>query len=179
MIEQRDGLGSSPSTKVAPTLASRPTQAPRWRIRCRGLPRRQGLAARSCFAAEDVSSDPSPRVSSATARSPSATATGESCGESCRRTQATSGSRSRRSGAVGYRKDNEVYAEIRQRVADAGSPPKTKALTAVLQVFTKQARDLTATPEPAEPEPVPKWLTDALLSVVRLPSSQVEEMSLE
>ena len=48
--------------------------------------------------------------------------------------------------AVGYRKDNEVYAEIRQRVADAGSPPKTKALTAALQVFTKQARDLTATP---------------------------------
>ena len=28
--------------------------------------------------------------------------------------------------AVGYRKDNEVYEEIRQRVANAGSSPKTK-----------------------------------------------------
>lgn len=31
--------------------------------------------------------------------------------------------------AVGYRKDSEVYEEIAQRVADAGSSPKTKALT--------------------------------------------------
>lgn len=81
--------------------------------------------------------------------------------------------------AVGYRKDSEVYAEIKQRVADAGSSPKTKALTDVLDLFAKQARDLTATPEPEKPEPVPKWLTDALLYVVHLPTSQVEQMSLE
>lgn len=81
--------------------------------------------------------------------------------------------------AVGYRKDSEVYAEIKQRVADAGSSPKTKALTEVLDLFAKQARDLTATPEPEKPEPVPKWLTDALLYVVHLPASQVEQMSLE
>jgi len=81
--------------------------------------------------------------------------------------------------AVGYRKDSEVYAEIRRRVADAGSSPKTKALTEVLALFTKQARDLTATPEPEKPEPVPRWLTDALLHVVRLPASQVEAMSLD
>lgn len=81
--------------------------------------------------------------------------------------------------AVGYRKDSEVYAEIKQRVADAGPSPKTKALTEVLEIFEKQARDLTATPEPEKPEPVPKWLTDALLYVVRLPASQVEKMSLE
>lgn len=81
--------------------------------------------------------------------------------------------------AVGYRKDSEVYAEIKQRVTDAGPSPKTKALTEVLQIFEKQARDLTATPEPQKPEPVPKWLTDALLYVVRLPAPQVEKMSLE
>lgn len=81
--------------------------------------------------------------------------------------------------AVGYRKDSEVYAEIKQRVADAGSSPKTKALTEVLDLFAKQARDLTATPEPEKPEPVPQWLTDALLYVVHLPASQVEQMSLE
>lgn len=81
--------------------------------------------------------------------------------------------------AVGYRKDSEVYAEIRRRIADAGSSPKTEALTEVLELFAKQARELTATPEPEKPEPVPKWLADALLYVVRLPSSQVEGMSLE
>lgn len=48
--------------------------------------------------------------------------------------------------AVGYRKDSEVYAHIRQRVADAGSSPKTKALTEVLELFAKQAGDLGATP---------------------------------
>jgi len=81
--------------------------------------------------------------------------------------------------AIGYRKDSEVYEEVAQRVADAGSSPKTKALTEVLDLFAKQARDLTATPEPDKLEPVPKWLTDALLYVVRLPASQVEQMSLE
>lgn len=81
--------------------------------------------------------------------------------------------------AVGYRKDSEVYAEIKQRIADAGSTPKTKALSEVLEIFAKQARDLTATPEPDKPEPVPKWLTEALLYVVRIPASQVEGMSLD
>lgn len=81
--------------------------------------------------------------------------------------------------AVGYRKDSEVYLEIKQRVADAGSSPRTKALTEVLGLFAKQAVDLTATLEPQEPEPVPKWLTDALLYVAQLPASRVEKMSFE
>ena len=81
--------------------------------------------------------------------------------------------------AIGYRKDSEVYQEVTQRVADAGSSPKTKALTEVLTLFRKQARNLTATPEPESPEPVPKWLTQVLLHVVRLPASQVKVMSLE
>lgn len=81
--------------------------------------------------------------------------------------------------AVGYRKDSEVYTEIKQRIADAGPTPKTKALSEVLELFAKQGRDLTATPEPDKPEPVPKWLTEALLYVVRIPASRVEGMSLE
>lgn len=81
--------------------------------------------------------------------------------------------------AVGYRKDSEVYAEISQRIAHAGSTPKTKALSEILGLFAKQARDLTATPEPAKPEPVPKWLTEALLYVVRIPAPRVERMSLD
>src|SRR5699024_2212353 len=56
--------------------------------------------------------------------------------------------------AVGYRKDSEVYAEINQRVADAESSPKTGALGEVLELFDKQAHDLTATLEPEAPETV-------------------------
>lgn len=81
--------------------------------------------------------------------------------------------------AVGYRKDSEVYAEISQRIAQAGSTPKTKALSEVLELFAKQGRDLTATSEPDKPEPVPKWLTEALLYVVRIPASRVDRMSLD
>lgn len=81
--------------------------------------------------------------------------------------------------AVGYRKDSEVYTEIKQRIADAGSTPKTEALSEVLELFAKQGRDLTATPEPDKPEPVPKWLTEALLYVVRIPASRVARMGLE
>lgn len=81
--------------------------------------------------------------------------------------------------AVGYRKDSEVYTEIKQRIADAGSTPKTQALSEVLKLFAKQGRDLTATPEPETLQPVPKWLTEALLYVVRIPASRVEDMSLE
>ena len=49
--------------------------------------------------------------------------------------------------AVGYRKEGEVYEEIRRRVADAGPSPRTKALTDVLELFAKQSSDLTATPD--------------------------------
>lgn len=81
--------------------------------------------------------------------------------------------------AVGYRKDNEIYAEVRQRIARAGSTPRSRALSEVLELFAKQVRDLTATPEPDQPQPVPKWLTEALLYVVRLPAAQVEQMSMD
>lgn len=80
--------------------------------------------------------------------------------------------------AVGYRKDSEVYAEITKRIDNAGSSPKTRALSQVLELFTKQSRNLTATPEPSHPESIPKWLTDALLYVVRIPAPQVKEMDL-
>lgn len=81
--------------------------------------------------------------------------------------------------AVGYRKDNEIYAEVSQRIARAGSTPRSRALSEILEIFAKQARDLTATPEPDQPHPVPKWLTEALLYVVRLPAAQVEQMSMD
>lgn len=81
--------------------------------------------------------------------------------------------------AVGYRKDSEVYAEIKSRADAAGTSPKTKALTEVLEMFAKQARGLTATPEPEEPEPVPKWLGIALKNVVGLPPDTVDKMTFE
>jgi mRNA interferase RelE/StbE len=81
--------------------------------------------------------------------------------------------------AVGYRKDSEVYAEIQARVDAAGSSPRTKALTEVLEMFAKPACGLAATPEPEEPEPVPPWLIESLKHVVGLPADQVEKMTLE
>lgn len=80
--------------------------------------------------------------------------------------------------AVGYRKENEVYAEVASRVAEAGESPKTKALSEVLAMFAKQSRDLVATPEPAEPEAVPKWLNEVLVNVVGLRRDRVESMAL-
>lgn len=81
--------------------------------------------------------------------------------------------------AVGYRKDSEVYAEIQSRADAAGSSPRTKTLTEVLEMFAKQSRGLSATPEPEEPEPVPPWLIDVLVRVVGLPTEEVAEMSFE
>jgi mRNA interferase RelE/StbE len=80
--------------------------------------------------------------------------------------------------AVGYRKDSEVYAEIAARVAAAGTSPKTTALTDVLKLFEKQTRELAATAEPIEPDPVPKWLSQVLTEVVGLRAEQVEGMTL-
>lgn len=80
--------------------------------------------------------------------------------------------------AVGARKDSAVYAEIQQRIDAGGPSPRTRALTQVLELFVKPARDLVATPEPEDPEAVPRWLSEALLYVARLPASRVESMSL-
>jgi mRNA interferase RelE/StbE len=80
--------------------------------------------------------------------------------------------------AIGYRKDSEVYAEISRQAADAGPSPATKALAEVLVLFTKQARGLSATSEPPEPELVPKWLTEVLVHVVGLRQDEVEQMDL-
>jgi mRNA interferase RelE/StbE len=80
--------------------------------------------------------------------------------------------------AIGYRKEQEVYEEVRSRVTAAGDSPATTALTDVLALFEKQARDLSATPEPIEPEAVPKWLNEVLVSVVRLRQDQVGAMTL-
>lgn len=82
--------------------------------------------------------------------------------------------------AVGYRKDSEVYQEIRQRIANADESPRTSALTEVLELFQKQARGLTATPEPLSDEHnIPTWLYEALLYVAKLPDAQIKHMSLD
>ena len=80
--------------------------------------------------------------------------------------------------AVGHRKDSQVYAEIQHRVDAVGPSPRTRALTEILALFAKQSRDLTATPEPVEPESVPRWLSEALKHVVGLDEQQISVMSL-
>lgn len=80
--------------------------------------------------------------------------------------------------AVGYRKESEVYAEVSRRAAIAGESPGTRALSEVLDLFAKQARDLSATPEPPELEAVPKWLKQALIHVVGRRQDEVGSMTL-
>jgi hypothetical protein len=49
----------------------------------------------------------------------------------------------------------------------------------VLAMFAKQSRGLSATPEPVDADPVPKWLRDALVHVVGLPKDEVDHVTLE
>lgn len=79
--------------------------------------------------------------------------------------------------AVGARKDSEVYDEVRARVAAAGDSPTTRSLLEVVERFGKTASGVEATPEPEVPEPVPVWLRECLLYVVRLPAEEVDAMT--
>lgn len=81
--------------------------------------------------------------------------------------------------AVGYRKDSEVYAEVEHRVTAAGDSPATRALSDVVEMLGKAARGVAATPEPEISQPVPTWLREALLHVVRLPREEVDALSFD
>lgn len=78
---------------------------------------------------------------------------------------------------IGYRKESEVYDEIRFRIKTAGRSPATTALTEVLKLFDKPARGLEPTPEPSGPEPTPKWLVDSLTLVAGIEPAAVAAMS--
>ena len=79
--------------------------------------------------------------------------------------------------AFGARSDAEVYEEMESRIAAAPQTPNTQALADVLATLGKLTDDLEATPEPLAPEPLPKWLRESLLYVVRLPAAQVDALS--
>lgn len=81
--------------------------------------------------------------------------------------------------AIGYRKDSEIYDEVRSRVAAAGDAPATRSLVEVVEQLGKVARGIAASPEPGVPEPLPPWLREALVYVVRRPKEEVDTMSLE
>ena len=81
--------------------------------------------------------------------------------------------------AFGARSDAEVYEEMKGRIATAPRMPHTKALAEVLAILSGLTNDIQATQEPIAPEPPPKWLREALLYVVRLPSNQVDPMTRE
>ena len=81
--------------------------------------------------------------------------------------------------AFGGRSDAEVYEEMQRRIATAPQTPQTKALADVMSTLGKLSDDLQAVPEPAATEPVPKWLRESLLYVVRLPVAQVDALTRE
>lgn len=79
--------------------------------------------------------------------------------------------------AFGARSDAEVYEEMQGRIATAPPTQQTKALADVLATLGKLTDDLKATPEPATPEQLPKWLRESLLYVVKLPATQVDALT--
>ena len=79
--------------------------------------------------------------------------------------------------AFGARSDAEVYAEMEDRVAAAPETPRTRALADVLTTLGKLTEDLGATPEPAAAQPLPRWLRESLLHVVRLSRVEVDALS--
>lgn len=81
--------------------------------------------------------------------------------------------------ALGARSDAEVYEEMQGRIATAPDSPHTKALADVLSTLGELTEDLEAAPEPAAPESLPKWLSESLIHVVRLPRSKVDALTRE
>lgn len=81
--------------------------------------------------------------------------------------------------AIGARADSEVYGEMRSRVAALPRTPRTVALAEVIERLGKAAAGLTATPDPAEAQPVPDWLVNRLTRQVGLPPDKVARLSLE
>lgn len=81
--------------------------------------------------------------------------------------------------AVGARADSEVYEEMRSRVATLPYTPKTVALAEVIERLGKITANLSATPEPPAPEPVPDWLVKRLTQHVGLAPETVARMSLQ
>ena len=81
--------------------------------------------------------------------------------------------------ADGYRKDSTIYEEVRERLEAAGDSPASRSLADVVNQLGKLGRGLSATPAPISPAPVPPWLRDALIHVVRLPKEEVEDMDLK
>jgi len=79
--------------------------------------------------------------------------------------------------AFGARSDAEVYEEMQARIATTPTTPQTAALAEVLVTLGKLTEDLEATAEPAATEPLPKWLRESLLHVVRLSAAQVNGLT--
>ena len=80
--------------------------------------------------------------------------------------------------AVGARSDQEVYAEMTERVAAMSRQPRTVALADAIERLGKIAAGLSATPE--EPSATtPEWLVVVLTRVVRMPREEVDQLTPE
>ncbi|MGD9703320.1 MAG: hypothetical protein AB7Q42_16880 [Acidimicrobiia bacterium] len=80
--------------------------------------------------------------------------------------------------AVGARSDDEVYAEMNERVATLGANPAAQALASVIDMLGRHARrpDLHAAAEP-QPDPVPDWLHERLVHTAKVPAEHVRTMT--
>lgn len=78
--------------------------------------------------------------------------------------------------AFGARNDDEVYAELKDRVAALEGSSRTVPLAEALSALGKVAYGLEAAAE-ADADEVPGWLVHTLTSVMKMPRTEVERLT--
>jgi mRNA interferase RelE/StbE len=80
--------------------------------------------------------------------------------------------------AVGARSDGDVYAEMRERLARAGSAPHLLSLRAAVDELARATWDVAPAIEP-EPSELPEWLVMQLTTIAGHDAADVQRMSLQ
>jgi len=80
--------------------------------------------------------------------------------------------------AVGSRSDSEVYAEVRDRIANLPNTPSTTSLAYVVDLLERASGRITAVAEPKN-EPVPEWLAKRLRDMAGLAQPEIDRLSPE
>lgn len=81
--------------------------------------------------------------------------------------------------AAGARSDDEIYIEMKSRLAklkEQGSP-QARPLVDVLESLSKHYSKVRALPEPARPENLPDWLIQGLKAELHLTDDEIADLS--
>jgi mRNA interferase RelE/StbE len=80
--------------------------------------------------------------------------------------------------AVGVRSDAEVYSEMSERLAQAGSVAESRGLAEVVELLGRRVArdDIQAASEPLI-DPVPGWLRTRLVHTAGVPAAEVDDLT--